>query len=118
MSDPAGLATGQSVLDRLQDVIRARLAEDSDDSYVASLVRNDPDLLLKKIAEEATEVILSTKHVDNQPVREEVADLLFHVLVLLGRRGITFDEVLEVLAGREGISGLEEKQLRSSAKCR
>lgn len=106
------------VVGRLEAVIRSRLREESANSYVASLAGGDPDRLLKKIGEEATEVILAAKQPDNQPVCEEAADLLFHLLVLLGHRGIAFEDVLAVLEGREGVSGLQEKQLRTPGKSR
>lgn len=113
---PAGLP--DDVITRLESVISSRRDADPAQSYVASLITGDPDQLLKKVIEEATEVVLAAKQPDNQPLCEEAADLLFHLVLLLSSRGIAFHEVLGVLERREGLSGLQEKQLRSPVKSR
>ena len=118
MSDSDTAAT----LARLETVIRQRLEADPEESYVAALCAGTPDRLLKKISEEATEVILASASgetpADDEAVANESADLVFHLLVLLARRGMGFDQVASVLAAREGVSGLQEKQLRSPANTR
>ena len=81
-------------------------------SYVASLYQRGTDAILKKIGEEATEVVLAGKEKDDGALIREVADLYFHSLVLLASRGISPDRVIAELKRREGVSGLAEKAAR------
>jgi phosphoribosyl-ATP pyrophosphohydrolase len=100
------------VLARLAATIAARKDADPADSYVASLFGANPDRLLRKIAEEATETVLAAKDGDKIHLVAEVADLWFHCLVLLARHGLGPDDVLRELARREGVSGHAEKASR------
>jgi phosphoribosyl-ATP pyrophosphohydrolase len=100
------------VLARVAATIEARRGADPATSYVASLLAADPDRLLKKIGEEATETVLAAKDGDKMHVVAEVADLWFHCLVLLARHGLGPDDVLRELARREGVSGHAEKASR------
>jgi phosphoribosyl-ATP pyrophosphohydrolase len=72
--------------------------------------------ILEKVGEEATEVILAAKDLEDQGSREaligEVADLWFHSMVMLSHLDVELDEVTDCLADRFGISGLEEKAAR------
>jgi phosphoribosyl-ATP pyrophosphohydrolase/phosphoribosyl-AMP cyclohydrolase len=88
------------VLQELMRVVEARLVARPDDSYTAGLIAKGEDRVLKKIGEEATEVILAAKGEGDERLAEEVADLLFHLLVLLGGRGLRLESVLEVLRKR------------------
>jgi phosphoribosyl-ATP pyrophosphohydrolase len=106
-------------LARLAAVIESRLPQrggDPDSSYVARLLQRGPDAFLKKIGEEATEVVMAAKDADHgaDPIRivAEVADLWFHCLVALAHYGLGPDQVLAELARRAGTSGIEEKALR------
>jgi phosphoribosyl-ATP pyrophosphohydrolase len=69
-------------------------------------------LILKKIGEEATEVILAAKRGSKKELISEVADLFFHLLVTLEFCGVELDDVFEELLKREGISGIDEKNSR------
>jgi phosphoribosyl-ATP pyrophosphohydrolase len=88
-------------------------------SYVARLLHKGPDAFLKKIGEEATEVVLAAKDVDHGADKAklvyEVADLWFHTLVALAHYGLAPADVLAELERREGTSGIAEKAARSPA---
>jgi len=120
MSDhsQASSATGSTLdlLARLADKIETRLPANGgnpETSYVAKLFSKGPDAALKKIGEEATELVMAAK--DRQPERivAETADLWFHCMVTLIENGLRPEQVVAELARREGISGLEEKASRS-----
>ena len=98
----------QDVLARLAEVIEARKAGDPDKSYVARLFHKGTDAILKKIGEEATEVVMAAKDGDPQKVVYEVADLWFHSMLALSAFELTPADVLAELQRREGLSGLEE----------
>ncbi|CAG1001777.1 partial phosphoribosyl-ATP pyrophosphohydrolase, partial [Methylophilaceae bacterium] len=83
-------------------------------SYVAKLFSKGEDAILKKVGEEATEVLLAAKSGDKQHLVYETADLWFHSMVLLAQHGLTADDVLNELARREGVSGIAEKQSRKA----
>lgn len=101
------------ILDRLAEVLEARKQADADSSYVASLYKKGPDAILKKIGEEATEVVLAAKSKDRDQVVYETADLWFHTLVLLAYMELSPQQVLTELDRRFGTSGIEEKAGRS-----
>ena len=82
-------------------------------SYVASLYHKGLDSILKKVGEEATEVVIAAKSEDDSALIYELADLFFHSLVLLASRGLSPDRVIEELKRREGVSGIVEKSSRS-----
>ena len=86
-------------------------------SYVARLLHQGPDAILKKIAEEAGETLMAAKdlqhgHGSAQALVGEMADLWFHSLIALAHFGLSPADVTAELARREGLSGLEEKALR------
>ena len=106
-------------LARLAQVIESRLPQNGGDpqaSYVARLLHKGPDAFLKKIGEEATETVMAAKDVDHggdaSKLVYEVADLWFHSMIALAHYGLTPADVVNELARREGLSGLEEKALR------
>ena len=101
-------------LARLAAVIEARRKADPDKSYVARLSAKGLDAMLKKIGEEATEVVMAAKDGDRERVTAEVADLWFHSMIALAHFGLTPADVLAELARREGQSGLEELALRKA----
>jgi phosphoribosyl-ATP pyrophosphohydrolase len=106
------------VLDALASVIAKRRAADPNESYVASLNAKGLNKILEKVGEEAVEVVIAAKEAElaeasNDRVINEVADLVFHTLVMLDRLGISHNEVLDVLASRQGLSGLSEKASRN-----
>ena len=100
------------VLDRLYETILDRKRSPSPESYVASLLAAGQDKILKKVTEEAGEVILASKGQKREEIVHEAADLLFHLLVALGYHEVPPTEVYQELARRFGQSGLEEKQRR------
>ncbi len=115
MSSPASsIDLSQDVLARLAEVIEARKAGDPDKSYVARLFHKGTDAILKKIGEEATEVVMAAKDGDPQKVVYEVADLWFHSMLVLSAFGVTPADVLMELQRREGLSGLEEFAARKA----
>jgi phosphoribosyl-ATP pyrophosphohydrolase len=99
---------GDDTLARLAAVIEARRLSDPEKSYVARLFSKGPDAILKKIGEEATEVVMAGKDGDAAKLVYEVADLWFHSLLLLAQHGLQPADVLAELRRREGQSGLEE----------
>jgi phosphoribosyl-ATP pyrophosphohydrolase len=106
-------------LARLADVIESRKPANGGDpeaSYVARLLHKGPDAFLKKIGEEATEVVMAAKDVDHGGDRAklvgEVADLWFHSMIALAHYGLKPADVVAELQRREGLSGLEEKAMR------
>ena len=100
--------SGDDTLARLAAVIAERRAGDPEKSYVARLFAKGGDAVLKKIGEEATEVVMACKDGDPKKVVAEVADLWFHTLIALAGHGLTPADVLAELERREGQSGLEE----------
>jgi len=100
------------ILERLAALLAERRSADPEKSYVARLYRDGLDSILKKIGEEATETVLAAKTGDAQKITHEVADLWFHTLVLLSHAGLTPATVLDELARRFGVSGLDEKAAR------
>ena len=100
------------ILNRLAEVLEARKTASANSSYVAGLYAKGDDAILKKIGEEATETVMAGKEGDATKIIYEVADLWFHTLVLLAHKGLKPQQVLDELARREGLSGLEEKARR------
>ena len=102
------------LLKELADVIESRKSADPSTSYVASLYNEGIDAVLKKIGEEATEVVLAAKTGEKEAVIHEIADLWFHCLILLAYHGLHPDDVLRELERRFGRSGLDEKAGRKN----
>lgn len=88
------------MLHELFSIIKDRQAHPRPDSYTARLLASDGEVVLRKVGEEALEVILAAKGDVDRRVVEEVADLFYHVLVLLASRGLTLDDVEEELRRR------------------
>ncbi len=108
-----------TTLKRLADAIESRKIANGGDpatSYVARLFSKGDDAILKKIGEEATETVMAAKDArvdgDTSKVLYECADLWFHSLIMLAQFNLTPQQVLDELARREGISGIEEKANR------
>ncbi len=104
----AAPATGGDTLARLAAVIEQRRGGDPDRSYVARLYAKGTDAILKKIGEEATEVVMACKDGDAERIVAETADLWFHSMLALAAFGRSPADVLRELERREGLSGLEE----------
>ncbi len=101
------------ILQRLTEILEARKAAAPDSSYVAKLYHKGDDAILKKVIEEAGEVLLAAKDGDSAHLVYEVADLWFHCMVLLAHKGLSAEAVLQELARREGVSGITEKANRA-----
>ena len=111
----------QDILDRLAAVVESRKPANGGDpekSYVARLLHKGPDAFLKKIGEEATETVMAAKDAnhgaDPQHLVNEIADLWFHCMVALAHYNLGPTDVIDELARREGLGGLEEKALRKA----
>ena len=121
MSESEKTPSEMNTLARLAAVIESRKPANGGDanaSYVARLLQKGPDAFLKKIGEEATEVVMAAKDADHgadkAKIVNEMADLWFHCLVALGHYELSPADVLTELSRREGLSGLEEKALRKA----
>ena len=108
-------------LARLAQTIESRKLENGGDpatSYVAKLFAKGDDAILKKIGEEATETVMAAKDArtdgDKSKVLYECADLWFHSMIMLAQFDLTPQDVLDELARREGLSGIEEKASRKT----
>ena len=101
-----------STLATLADVLEQRKSASPQSSYGAGLYAGGIDRILKKVGEEATELVLAGKGDDNRAILHETADLWFHTMVLLAHREIPHEALLDVLEERMGLSGLEEKAAR------
>jgi len=102
------------VLMQLAEVLEQRKQQPTDKSYVASLYAKGLDHILKKIGEEATEMVIAAKDGDKDKIVYETADLWFHSMVMLADQGLGPQHVINELQRRFGLSGLEEKAQRSS----
>lgn len=101
------------ILERLAVTLEARKGADPQSSYVARLYAKGMDGILKKVGEEAAETIIAAKGGVREDIIYETADLWFHTLVMLAQAGLRPADVLDELARREGLSGLEEKAARA-----
>lgn len=104
----------EDILQKVYQVILDRKANPADGSYTSSLMRGGIDKILKKVGEEATEVVIAAKGGIHEEIVYETADLVFHLLVLLGNQGIPLDAVYNELRRRFGTSGIAEKAARQS----
>ncbi len=100
------------VLRKLAETLEQRKTADPKSSYTASLYEKGLDSILKKIGEEATEVVIASKSRDNDAIIHEIADLWYHLLVLLSYQELGPEDILNALQDRFGQSGLEEKANR------
>ncbi|CAG7603253.1 phosphoribosyl-ATP diphosphatase [Candidatus Vallotia tarda] len=112
--------TQDNIFMRLTKIIDSHKGGDPKSSYVAQLFHKGADEILKKVGEEAIEVVMAAKDAHLPHSREnlikEVADLWFHSLIMLSYYGVKPNNVLAELQRREGLSGIEEKALRKSVR--
>jgi len=101
-----------NTLVQLAQVLEQRKEQSSEKSYVASLYEKGLNSILKKIGEEATEVVIAAKDGDKTQIVYETADLWFHCMVLLAQQGLHPNDVLNELQRRFGLSGFDEKAQR------
>ena len=88
------------ILTQLTDLMAARQRDLPGGSYTTSLFEGGLDRILKKVGEEAGEVIIAAKNRDRTEVANETADLIFHLLIMLQEQGLTLEDVLCVLRSR------------------
>ena len=100
------------IINELFKLLEQRKSADPSTSYVAGLYAQGTDRILKKIGEEAAELLIAGKGGSKNEIVHETADLWFHTLVLLVYNGIDADSVMSELERRLGQSGLEEKASR------
>lgn len=103
-----------NIFNKLEKILEKRKSATADQSYVSSLYDKGTDSILEKIREESEEVIQAANEEGREEVIHEVADLWFHLLVLLRYENITIDEIESELDKRFGISGHDEKASRES----
>ncbi|MEO1045441.1 MAG: phosphoribosyl-ATP diphosphatase [Pseudomonadota bacterium] len=96
----------------LESIIAERRNADPSTSYVASLNAKGREKMAQKVGEEAVEAVIAAMADDSDALIGESADLVFHLLVLLAEKGISWQQVMDELASREGVSGLVEKAAR------
>jgi phosphoribosyl-ATP pyrophosphohydrolase len=101
-------------IDDLAKIIALRAQASSDKSYTRSLLEKGPRGAAKKFGEEAVELVIAAVGQDDDALRAEAADVLYHLLVLLKSREVSLGEVLAELERRTARSGHEEKASRAS----
>ncbi len=101
-----------SILHELAATIETRKGADPDSSWTAKLLAKGPEKCAEKFGEEAIEAIIEAAKGDREKLTSEAADVLYHLLVMLAARDVALDDVLNVLAKRQGTSGLIEKAAR------
>lgn len=89
------------ILMDLEQMIKKRETERTEGAYTTYLFENGVDKILKKVGEETSEVIIAAKNRDKEELKWEVADLIYHLLVLLQEQKLPFNEVLKVLNKRK-----------------
>ena len=102
------------ILENLEATILRRRAVDPKDSYVASLRAKGRAKMAEKLGEEAVEAVIAAVQDDAPSMTSEAADVLFHLMVVLADMDISIADVLNELARREGVSGLDEKAARGN----
>ena len=100
------------ILTRLEATIASRRGADPETSYVAQLNARGLPVMARKLGEEATEAVVAALSGSQEELTGEAADVIFHLMVLLGAREIPLSNVLMELARREGLSGIDEKASR------
>ncbi|RMG68918.1 MAG: phosphoribosyl-ATP diphosphatase [Nitrospirae bacterium] len=100
------------VLEELYQVIADRKENPREGSYTCYLFKKGRDEILKKLGEEAVEVIIAAKSDDTSHTTYEVADLIYHTLVMMVETGISLDDLYRELESRSGMSGFEHKKLQ------
>lgn len=87
-------------INELDSIIKNRKENPTDSSYTSTLFKKGKDRILKKIGEEAGEVIIASKNNDPEELKNEAADLIFHLMITLQESNLTFSDVVDVLESR------------------
>ncbi len=98
----AAAVPASAIVARLQDLIAQRHAEQTEGSYTVKLLNSGVDRIAKKVGEEATEVVIGAMKGDRDELRYELADLMYHTLVLLEQQGLNIEDVWKELDARFG----------------
>ena len=101
-ADPREASDRFAMLNQLEATIAQRYAERPAGAYTTYLFEKGIDKILKKVGEEATEVVIASKNQDNDELRSEMSDLFFHLMVLMRERGLSLDDVMRELGQRHG----------------
>lgn len=88
------------VFENEYNIILDRKLHPKEGSYTNYLFDKGIDKILKKVGEEATEIVIAAKNPDSEEIKYEIADFLYHMMVMMVDKGITWDEVLEELSQR------------------
>ncbi len=95
----------ENVLRELYDTVIERKSEKQEGSYTCYLFEKGIDKILKKCGEECTEMVIAAKNGDNDELKNEIADLMYHVMVMCVERGLPWEEVEAVLSERSNKTG-------------
>lgn len=112
MNATENASSAASVLYELNDILISRRDASPQSSYVVQLLHSGEDKILKKVIEEAGEVLMASKDGDKNHLVKEVADLWFHTMVLMTYHQLQVEDVLNELQRRQYVSGLAEKASR------
>lgn len=104
------------ILDELFEIIETRKQGDAEASYTAKLFSKGPATIGRKLNEESVEALIAAAKDNPSELAQEAADVIYHLLVLLASMDVSLGEVLDILAKRQGVSGLEEKASRRAAE--
>ena len=102
----------EKIIQQIYNIILERKKSSPENSYVSSLINKGTNSILKKIGEESAEIIIASKDENIEEQIHEIADLWFHLLVLMVNQGISLEKILQELKNRFGKSGLQEKAER------
>ena len=107
-----GSIPSEKIIQQVYNIVLERKSCSPENSYVSSLINKGTNSILKKIGEESTEVIIASKNGSLEEQIHEIADLWFHLIVLMVNQGISLEKILQELKNRFGKSGLQEKAQR------
>ncbi|HOJ49185.1 MAG TPA: phosphoribosyl-ATP diphosphatase [Spirochaetota bacterium] len=102
----------ETTLEKLEKIIEERKKYSPEESYTAKLINKGIEKILKKIGEEASELIIASLKNEKQNIIHETSDLFYHILVMLNYHTIKLEDIYNELEKRMNISGIEEKRRR------
>ena len=88
------------IIKGLYQVVKDRKANPQEGSYTCYLFEQGIDKILKKVGEECTEIVIAAKNPDKEEIKYEISDFLYHVMVLMAEKDVTWDEITRELARR------------------
>ena len=90
----------QQTLNELYEIIKNRKAQPKEGSYTNYLFDKGIDKILKKVGEECTEIVIAAKNPDKEEIKYEISDFLYHAMVLMVEKGVTWEEITRELVRR------------------